>query len=166
MANSSIISEIKNKIIKEFIKDKEIVAAINSSKIDSSTPEKLLYTHIFDYQQDPHTLDDVETFITIEVSIPEPYYFRYQKNFVLPIVEIWIVSHQKHMRVDNVPKIRKNRNDYLSELIDKKLNGKTGYGLGELTLKCNIGGAYQMDYLWRKMVFESTDLNNSLCEDV
>ena len=31
MANSSIIRKAKNKIIKEFIKDKDIVAAINSS---------------------------------------------------------------------------------------------------------------------------------------
>ena len=39
MANSSIIKRAKNKIIKEFIKDKDIVQAINSSEITS--PEKL-----------------------------------------------------------------------------------------------------------------------------
>ena len=45
MANSSIIKRAKNKIIKEFIKDKNIVQAINSSEITS--PEKLKGTHIF-----------------------------------------------------------------------------------------------------------------------
>ena len=45
------------------------------------------------------------------------------------------------------------------------MNGKNGFGIGKLKLKSNIGGAYQMDYLWRKMIFEGTDLNNSLCED-
>ena len=161
MANSSIISKAKNKIIKEFIKDENIVNAINSSTVDK--PQDLIYSHIFDYNQNPHTIENVETFITVEVSIPETFYW--EQTFVKPIVEIWITSHEKHMRVDNIPKIKQNRNDYLSELIDQKLNGKDGYGIGKLKLKSNVAGAYQMDYLWRKMVFEGTDLNNSLCED-
>ena len=163
MANSSIISKAKNKIIKEFIKDEEIVNAIHSSKISKDKPEDLINTHIFDYNQNPHTLNDVDTFITVEVSIPEPYYW--EKTYVHPVVEIYIISHEKHMKVDNVPKITMNRNDYLSTLIDKKLNGKSGFGISELTLKSNVGGATQMDYLYRKMIFEGTDFNNSLCEE-
>lgn len=165
MANSSIISNAKNKIIKEFIKDKEIVKAINSSKIDENKPEELLYTHIFDYNQNPHTLNDVETFITVEVHIPESYYYSSSKVYVTPTIEIWIISHERHMRVNNIPKVRENRNDYLSRLIDEKLNGKSDFGIGELTLKSNVGGAFQTDYLYRKIVFEGKDLNNSLCED-
>ena len=42
------------------------------------------------------------------------------------------------MIVDNVPKITQNRNDYLSELIDKKINGKSGFGIGETKLISNI----------------------------
>lgn len=163
MANSSIIKEAKNKIIKEFIKDENIVEAINSPTIDSKTPEKLLYTHIFDYNQNPNTLNDIDTFITVEVSIPESYYF--EKTFVKPVVEIWIVSHEQHMRVNEIPKITENRNDYLSALIDKKLNGSNSFGIGDLKLKSNVAGAFQIDYLYRKMVFEGIDLNNSLCED-
>ena len=60
MANSSIIKKAKNKIIKEFIKDKAIVQAINSSEITS--PEKLKGTHIFDYHQNPNTINTVQTF--------------------------------------------------------------------------------------------------------
>ena len=33
MANSSIIRKAKNKIVKEFIKDPDIIAAINSSEV-------------------------------------------------------------------------------------------------------------------------------------
>lgn len=164
MANSSIIGKVKNKIIREFIKDNEIVATINSSTISEDTPEKLINTHIFDYHQNPNTLNDVQTFITIEVHIPESYY-NTSGTFVNPTIEIWIFSHEKHMRVDNIPKITENRNDYLSELIDRKLNGQSGYGIGELTLKSNVGGAFQMDYLYRKMIFQGTDLNDSLCKD-
>lgn len=168
MANSSIIRLIKNKIIKEFIKDADIVQAIDSSQIDSLKPEKLINTHIFDYHQNPYTLNTVDTFITIQVHIPQVTASQVRftnKCFVSPIIEIWIVSHQKHMIVNNVPKITSNRNDYLSELIDKKLNGRSGFGIGKLELTSNIEGNYQADYLYRKLTFQATDLNNSLCED-
>ena len=161
MANSSIIGKAKNKIIKEFIKDKEIVAAINSSNVMSA--EKLKGTHIFDYHQNPLTINTTETFITVQVHIPQPFYKN--ESFVNPTIEIWIISHEQHMSVNNVPKITENRNDYLSRLIDNKLNKRSGFGIGELTLLSNVEGSYQRDYVYRKMVFEGTDVNDSFCDD-
>lgn len=160
MANSSIIGKIKNKIAKSFIKDENIVKAINSSQVDS--PEKLIGTHIFTYHQNPNTINTIETFITIQVHIPQNIYIG--ESFVNPSVEIWIISHEKHMPVNNIPKITDNRNDYISKLIDKKLNGQSGYGIGKLTLISNVEGAYQQDYVYRKMMFKVMDLNNSLCD--
>jgi hypothetical protein len=168
MANSSIVRKAKNRIIKEFIKDPEIIAAINSSEIKSNEPEKLIGKHIFNYNQNPHTLNIVGTFITVQVHIPQNYYSDYRGNSVIhvkPTIEIWIVSHEKHMSVDNVPKVTQNRNDYLSELIDNKINGKSGFGIGEVKLISNVEGAFQQDYLFRKMMFQCLDLNWSLCED-
>ena len=153
MANSSIIRKAKNKIIREFIKDPEIIAAINSDEIKFNEPEKLIGTHIFNYNQNPHTLNKVGTFITIQVHIPQNYYSDYHGNsaiHVKPTIEIWIISHEQHMSVNNVPKITQNRNDYLSELIDNKIN---------------VEGAFQADYLFRKMIFQCLDLNWSFCED-
>lgn len=165
MANSSIIRKAKNKIIKEFIKDEAIVAAINSSKI--TKPEELINTHIFDYNQNPHTLNDVETFITIQVHIPYSYYEDYRSSevFVKPTIEIWIISHEKHMKVNNIHKITSNRNDYLSELIDNKINGRSGFGIGTTKLLSNVEGSFQQDYLFRKMIIECKDFNWSLCEE-
>lgn len=167
MANSSIIRKAKNKIVKEFIKDKEIVAAINSSEVKPNEPEKLIGKHIFNYNQNPHTLNIVGTFITIQVHIPHDYYTDYKASAtrVRPTIEIWIISHEKHMVVDNVPKVTQNRNDYLSELIDNKINGKSGFGIGDTVLLSNTEGAFQQDYLFRKMIFQCLDLNWSLCEE-
>lgn len=167
MANSSIIRKAKNRIVKEFIKDKEIIAAINSSEVKSNEPEKLINKHIFDYNQNPHTLNIVGTFITIQVHIPQNYYTDYNAStiHVKPTIEIWIISHEKHMVVDNVPKVTQNRNDYLSELIDRKINNKSGFGIGETVLLSNVEGSFQQDYLFRKMIFQCLDLNWSLCED-
>ena len=168
MANSSIVGKAKNKIVKEFIKDPEIIAAINSSEVKSNEPEKLINKHIFNYNQNPHTLNIVGTFITIQVHIPQNYYNDYYRNsaiYVKPTIEIWIISHEKHMIVDNVPKVTQNRNDYLSELIDRKINDRSGFGIGETKLLSNIEGSFQQDYLYRKMIFECLDLNASMCED-
>ena len=167
MANSSIIRKAKNKIVREFIKDQDIVAAINSSTVKPNESEKLINTHIFNYNQNPHTLNIVGTFITIQVHIPQSYYNDYSASAtrVKPTIEIWIISHEKHMAVDNVPKVGQNRNDYLSELIDNKINGKSGFGIGETTLISNVEGAFQQDYLFRKMIFQCVDLNWSLCDE-
>ena len=167
MANSSIIRKAKNKIIKEFIKDQDIIAAINSSEVKPNEPEKLINTHIFNYNQNPHTLNKVGTFITIQVHIPQSYYNDYNASAtrVKPTIEIWIISHEQHMRVNNIPKITQNRNDYLSELIDNKINGKSDFGIGKTMLLSNIEGSFQHDYLFRKMIFQCTDLNWSLCEE-
>lgn len=158
MANSSSIGKIKNKVIKDIIQDADIVAAINSANIKK--PEDLIYTHIFTYHQNPYTLKNVQTFLTIQVHIPSQY--DIDKTFVKPTLEIWIISHYQHMKVNNIPKITDNRNDYISELLDKKLNGKD-YGIGGLILDSNVEGSYQEDYLWRKMLFVTKDLNQSLC---
>jgi hypothetical protein len=167
MANSSIIKKAKNKIIKEFIKDQDIIAAIDSSTVKPNESEKLINTHIFNYNQNPHTLNIVGTFITIQVHIPQSYYNDYNASVtrVKPTIEIWIISHEKHMVVDNVPKVTQNRNDYLSELIDNKINGKSGLGIGETILLSNVEGAFQQDYLFRKMIFQCMDLNWSLCDE-
>lgn len=167
MANSSIVRKAKNRIIKEFIKDKDIVAAIDSSDIEPSESEKLIGTHIFNYNQNPHTLNKIGTFITVQVHIPQNYYSDYHGNstiLIKPTIEIWIISHQSHMSVDNVPKVTQNRNDYLSELIDNKINGKSGFGIGNVKLISNIEGATQSDYLYRKLIFQCLDLNWNFCE--
>lgn len=161
MANSSIVGTAKNKIIKEFIKDKEIVAALGCSINESG--EKLVNTHIFNYNQNPNTINDVKTFITVQVHIPQAYRFQ-SEIYVNPTIEIWICSHEKHMTVDNVPKITENRNDYLSRLVDEKLNGRDDFGIGKLKLISNVEGSFQKDYLYRNLIFEATDVNNSLCK--
>lgn len=160
MANSSIIGEAKNKIIKAFINDDAIIDAIEPVKINSS--EELVNNYIFNFHQNPDTINDVETFITIQVHIPQQHYES--RILVDSKVEIYIVSNESHMKVTNVPKVTENRNDYLSRLIDNKLNGKALFGIGKLELEMNVEGAYQKDWLYRQMVFGITDINGSLCD--
>jgi len=164
MANSSIIGKSKRKIIKEFTNDDEIVKAIDSSTI--TDPEELIGTHIFDYDKNPNTINTVETFILVLVNIPTASHYFDSTIMVTPRIEIWIVSHFNHMKVNNIPKINMNRNDYLAELIDRKINGRTDFGIGEMKLESNTEGAFQADYVYRRLIFIGQDINASLCKEI
>ena len=175
MANSELVASLKREIIKELINDESIFYAIDSPDItDIEDADKLVYKHIFPYHKNPETITKVITFITVQVHIPKTY--DRNKTWVVPRLEIWILSHDSHMKVNNIPKISDNRNDYLSKLIDKKLNGRDTFGTskkdennlhlyGKLELISNVEGVFSKDFLYRQMIFEMKDLNDSLCEE-
>ena len=163
MANSSIIGDAKVKIAKYIVQDDAIVKAIDPPETNKG--DNLIGTHVFTYNQNPHTLQDGGTFITITVNIPQMGWHERSASRVFPQIVIWIVSHERHMKVDNVPKIKCNRNDYISQLLDEKLNGNTNFGLGKLDMISNVEGAVQQDYLYRTLTFQGTDINDSFCKD-
>lgn len=172
MANSKIIGEIKDKVVKLIISDDELIAAIDAPDqdnenwepiylLDSADTEKMGFVpHVFREIQNPNVITDAITFIAMEVQIPTSYNDNF---FVKSQLEIWIVSHNKHKRVDNIPGIRDSRNDYISMLLDQKLNGDD-IGLGQLELIYNEAGIYDDNFIYRKMKFEATDFNDSECD--
>lgn len=175
MANSTLITDLKQAVIKEIINDESFFYAINSPDItDIDCADELVYTHIFPYHQNPETIEKVITFLTIQVHIPKPY--DRNKTWVVPKLEIWVFSHHSHMKVNNIPKITDNRNDYISKLLDKKFNGRDTLGgskndkynlhlYGKLDLVANVEGAFSKDFLYRQLIFEMKDINNSLCDE-
>lgn len=162
LANSLIISSIKDKLIKEIINDEALFHAINSPDITSfEDSDELINKHIFRYNQNPITLDKAITFLTLQVHIPQIY--DRSGVWVKSAVEIWIISHESCMIVNNIPRISADRNDYISQLLDEKFNGRSDLGSGTFQLTSNVEGAFIKDYLYRKMVFETKDLNDSMC---
>lgn len=167
MANSTIVTDIKDKVIKELIRDPNFVAALDAPNINVSNSEQLINTHIFRYNQNPNTLQECDTFITVQVHIPENYYDNRSSDlFVKPILEMWIISHYRHMDITNLPGITDNRNDYLAKLIDLKFNGRRDFGgIGELNLSSNVEGSIYDKYIYRDLKFRTKDFNDSLCGD-
>lgn len=170
MANSNIIHEIKSKVVKAIISDDDIVQVIDSPSmndedwdasciIDKKENDAYL-SHIFTSWQNPDIIENAITFLCILVDIPETYD---SIAFNKPRLTIYIYSHNEHMRIDNIIGVVDNRNDYLSILLDRKFNGSVA-GIGTLSLKSNVESAYSKDFLARKMVFETIDLNKSLCD--
>lgn len=136
--------------------------------------DKLTEYNVFSFNKNPETVTEVDTFLTIQVHIPKTY--DRNNTWVVPKLEIWIYSNTDHMRVNNIPKITANRNDYISMLIDKKFNGRDILGgskndkynlhlFGKLDLIHNVEGSFSPKFLYRQMIFEMKDLNDSMCEE-
>lgn len=162
MANSTVISEFKERVVKAIVDDKDLLYAIDAKKCKSGVD--LINTHIFKYNKHPETVTETITFLTIMVHTKPVSTRKRDYTFIIPTLEIWIYSHDEHMKMD--PKITKdNRNDYISMLLDNKFNGSDMYGgIGKLSLTYNQEGTFNKDFLYRRMLFETMDVNDSFCE--
>nr|DAF93899.1 MAG TPA: hypothetical protein [Siphoviridae sp. ctZd434] len=175
MANSSIITLLKRKIKSEIVNDPLIVKAFGSPDYDQDdldwSGEDVGNNYIFTWNQNPETITNQITFITLQVNIK-----KYRDKWVIPSLEIWIYSHNGHMDLNSkeFPGIDSNRNDYLSQLLDEKFNGRTSIGtdddlsklnlIGELSLVSNTESVFTKDFVCRRMIFETKDVNSSMCD--
>lgn len=66
------------------------------------------------------------------------------------------------MDVNNIPGIMDSRNDYIAKLIDHKFNGYPA-GAGTLALVSNIEDTYNNNFLFRRLTFDTIDVNASMC---
>lgn len=159
IANGTSISEFKRRVMDTVTHDDTLFYAFGAK--DCENGGDLDGTHIFKFNKIPETVHDVGTYMTIMVHMKA----RDRKGyFVTPTLEIWIYTHVQHMKMDR--RITKdNRCDYISMLLDEMFNGSSEYGgIGQLKLVSNSEGVYNKDFLYRHMVFETIDLNNSSCE--
>ena len=163
MPNSSIIDDMKTRVQDAILADPLLVKAIDAKDVTEDNVADLIGTHIFTFAQNPNLVQSSETFLTIQVHIPQ--YNSPDYRWVHPVLEIWIISHNRHMRVNNIPRIRANRNDFISQLLDEKFNGSTDFGYGQMFLQLNTEGVHgdNSDFLYRRMVFVTKDLSRSTC---
>lgn len=171
MANSTLISTLKRRMIDELIYDESFYYAINPPSIsDASERDELFGSYIFDYNKNPTTITDTREFITIMTST---YKFGSGNSiYIKPKIDVHIYCHNDWMKVTNIKKIKDNRLDYTSQLIDLKFNGITSFDrvkpvvnlLGELELVENSEGTFSDKFQYRHMVFVTRDLNASLCQ--
>lgn len=163
MPNSSIIDDMKTRVQDAILADPLLVKAIDAKDVTEDNVADLIGTHIFTFAQNPNLVQSSETFLTIQVHIPQ--YNSPDYRWVHPVLEIWIISHNRHMRVDNIPRIRANRNDFISQLLDEKFNGSTDFGYGQMFLQLNTEGVHgdNSDFLYRRMVFVTKDLSRATC---
>ena len=160
MANSSIVASLKKNVINAICEDSDICSIIDSP--NKLTGELLKGTHIFSYNKNPNTITETMTFITIQVNTK-----RRDRNgtFVTPTLIINIFSHNDHMDLKFGNELQDfSRNDYLGMLIDEKFNDSTEYGnIWRLELISNIEGVATDKFIFRQLIFETVDIDVSMC---
>lgn len=165
MANSSIVTEIKNKLLSLFGDDAEIISALNLS--DDEDAEDLIGTRLFPYWFIPQTQEEVKTYILVEVAIDTQRNRYGSKTGKLiwdyPTIIVYVLSHQNDM-IMNETAISAVRTDYIAEKIDELLNGYDGFGFGRLQRLSNKPFSLNDTYRYRELIFDTVDLNDSLCE--
>lgn len=177
MANSTIITALKQWTTRKILSNAEIVNAIDNPSMNEKgwnpiflvnsnmTSAKGFNPSIYNFYKFPTTIDKTITFICILANI----YQMKNNNYVDAELHVIIFSHKDHMIVDN-PSISDNRNDYIAKLIDKELNGnfvkymKTNASLGKLVLLSSVEDTYDNNFSTRHMKFVCNDINYSLCE--
>lgn len=153
--------------------DREIVGLINSVyTIDSNgkvsetvnMEDDVIYKKLFPYAYIPDTQQKVTSYITMAVSTKTDR--DKDKVYVTTSVELFVITHQGHMRLLKPPIGRSaTRCDYIAELLDKKFNGSTDFGIGEMLVVSSDEGVFTgTDWKYRKLVYEAVYFNDSLCK--
>lgn len=164
MSKSSCIRAWKNKIMGELSQDDAIIEALGLDEGES--PDDLVWNRLFPHYYIPETQDRVETYILVEIDIPErrTRYGSSESNiWVHPTIIFYVLTHQEDMKLDMVGESG-TRMDYLAELIEEKYQGRDDFGVGVLQLKSDTAGSVNTTYRFRQLVFEAVDLDSGLCE--
>ena len=166
MANSSLVMQAKINILIALQNDERIVEALDLH--DDENAEDLMGVRLFPYWFVPQTQETVKTYICVEAGIDALEKSRAstvnEKVYDIATIKVYVISHQNDLYM-NKAGVSAIRTDYLSCLIDEKLNGSTDFGLGTLqrisndpfSLKDNI-------YRCREIEFRAYDFNDDMCE--
>lgn len=163
MPNSSFIRITKTQIMSDLQNDDEIIEALGLNEGEDA--EDLIKNRFFGFLYVPKTQEEVKTYVLVEIYLPEQRqrYGQSSHNLVYPLIQFRVLAHQDDMDLD-LAGLSAVRTDYIAELIDRKYNGKDGFGLKQLEVIENIAGSLDTTYKYRDIIFKAADFNDSYCE--
>jgi hypothetical protein len=159
MAKAICVRKWKDKIMSELSQDQSIIEALGLNPCESE--EDLAWVRLFPHYYIPNVQEDVKSYISFEIDIPERR-VRYgdtpSQIWTHPIIVFRVIVHQKDMALDLIGESG-TRMDYLSELIEDKYEGRLDFGMGSLNLKSYTAGTINETYKVRQLVFEAVEAN-------
>lgn len=159
MANSDSITEWKDIAISRFLGNEDILMALDVT--DEEVEEGLTYKRVFPHLYIPDTIEETSSFINVEVRVPD---ISSSGVWVYPELIVDVIVHQNKMKLD-IPGVSATRADYLSQLIDRELNGSLDFGVGKLVLVSNEPGSVNDKFRFRRLTFEAQDVNSTMCDE-
>lgn len=150
MAQLADYFDYKNTLMKDLLKDEEIVRLI-SDTVPVENGRSLAYKQVFPYQYIPETTEEGKTYVCFDVDI----YAADSKTFLIPVLYIWIIAHKSQMRLPEGGV----RVDALCNKICEKINGSRFYGLGSLEIYGCKRYAPQTDHIGKQLIFHTREVN-------
>lgn len=160
MANSTLITTMKQSVIDAICDDLRLYAAIDPDSTLCGTGKDMPWNCIFPYHQLPSSLTTAPTFLSVTVHA------KLRENsstFVAATLDIYIYSRRNHLRLPEDES--STRLDLIAALLNEKFNSSTAHGgLDKLRLVEITEGACEDDYCFRRMQFRTVDANDPFCE--
>ena len=133
--NYGIASDIKSCLLEDILCDKEAVRLIEH-KGDVELPAKhLLYEQVVPWMKIPGTIEEAQTYVTCEVTIPRVI----NKATRIYRLHVFVIVHESQMKIDSaIGKMlniddRGSKLDILLDRIDSIISGSRRYTFDELT---------------------------------
>lgn len=151
--NSLEITEFKMSVIRHLLADEQVVELLDPNH-EFEYPDDLIYERIFPFGRIPDTEQEVKTYITVMIDVP-----NIAKNDITRDVNITIraLTYESLMRVKGS---NGTRIDLLSERIDKLLNESYDFGIGYITMVHNKEFVLDSKHFYRELKFKTLDLNS------
>jgi len=143
-------------LIQSFISSKTIVEGIDSQQEGVYYPDDLIYRNIFPYGYIPSTEGKADAYLLMFVDIPN--INRQNTSFVDMRVTLWVLVHKDRQKMKNKPATRA---DYLAEELRKLLDGNDNFGCGVLQMISNREIILDNSYIYRELIFHTTDMKQS-----
>lgn len=151
--NSYEIGEYKYTIIKKLINDDEVRNLLDPEGY-CNYPDDLVYRNVFPFTRIPDTEQEVKTYITVAVSVPQ---IDARNDYIRNMrIVMRIYSHADIMKVTGQ---KSNRIDLLSAAVDRVINESMDIGIGCVKLVSNTEHVLDSSHHYRELVFKTDDIN-------
>lgn len=143
--------DYKSKLMEDLVTSEEIVKLVNP-ELNFEDSKSLIYKSFFPFEYVPKTIETADTFICFEVDIQK----AIGSLLYLPIIYVWIFTHQDNMRMPDGSGVRTDR---LASAVSDLINGSMKYGIGELDLSSVNRFSPAEDFRGRVLTFSTKDYN-------
>lgn len=156
--NQREIGELKDLIIDEIIANDRIIELLEPVKDEDWDRTDLLYSQIFNYNRLPFTIEEDQTFITVEIEAEkDPNISAINNTSKTLSIVLNVVCSDRKMKVRGS---RVNRVDLITAELDNMFNEQKHWGLGTVHFRHSVPGVLETKHPYRITEFDLEVLDN------
>lgn len=150
MAMLNELSASKERLLKTFLSDRELVTLITNNEEHPIPAKDLRYKTVFPYSWIDDTVTDASVFLCFDIDIPSTLTVAVKEMDIY----VWTFCHYSLMRTDEGTRV-----DRIANRVDELINGSTDFGFGTLELQGVERINPARDYYGRMLTYRVKDFN-------